>query len=180
MAHPLKVGISFTSGPGVLLERPELAALVGSICADWTSVENGLASFYGHLMGVYLPSDPEYEPAFHPIALQVFDEVQTIHSRVQLVKKLAEWVIKDDDLKKDTLSVLDKTKNAGKGRNTVAHAVWGICKEEPEALIMTPNFGHNLIYKKHDFETIAASIKDSKSEIGRVHHEFYKKRKEQS
>ena len=178
MAHPLKVGISVRSGPGILLERPDLAAHIGSICADWAAVEDSLAGFYAHLMGKYLPSTPGFEPPTHPVAFQVFDEVQTIHSRVQLVKKLAEWAIKDIDLKSDVLNALDKVKNSGKGRNKVAHAVWGICEEEPGALIMRPHFGHQMIYKISDFEDIAKQINVSKQEMGRVHHEFYQIRKQ--
>ncbi|MCP1726560.1 hypothetical protein J2T60_000525 [Natronospira proteinivora] len=177
MAHPLKVGKSVRSGPGILLERPDLAAQIGSICADWASLEDGLASFYAHLMGIYLPSIPGFEPPTHPVAFQIFDEVQTIHSRVQLVKKLAEWAIKDEDLKKRAVDILDKVKKSGKGRNKIAHAVWGICDEESDALILLPNFGSQMIYKLNDFKEIAEQIYVSKAELGKVHHEFYKSRK---
>jgi hypothetical protein len=176
MAYPLKVSKSVRSGPGILLERPELAAQIGCICADWANVEFNLSIFYGHLMGVYLPSSPGFAPPSHPMANQIFEEVQTIHSRVQLVKKLAEWVIKDESLKNDTLAVLEKLKKAGKERNKVAHAVWGICSDEPDALIMQPSFGHMMIYKKHDFESIFVKIREVSTELGRVHYLFYQRR----
>lgn len=178
MAHPLKVGNSIKSGPNVLLERADLAAQIGSICADWATVENRLAGFYSHLMGVYLPSIPGFEPPTHPVAFQVFDEVQTIHSRIQLVKELAKCTVKEEDLKNDILSVLDKVKNSGKGRNTLAHAVWGICENEPDALILMPHFGHKMIYKIHDFQDIANKINEARAEIERVHHQFYQSRKQ--
>ncbi len=94
-----------------------------------------------------------------------------------LVRKLAQWVIKDEQQRDDVLDVLDKLKKAGKGRNTVAHAVWGICDTEPDALILLPTFGHKLIYKKDDFEIIIEQIKSAKTELGRVHHDFYQARK---
>lgn len=134
MAHPLSIGMSVSLGPGNILKRPDLAALIGSICSDWALVENSLGMFYGYLMGVYLEPSPGYEPPSHPVARQVFDEVHTIHSRVQLVKKLADWVIKDDQQKKDVLGVLEKVKNAGKSRNKVVHGVCGVCESEPDAL----------------------------------------------
>jgi hypothetical protein len=158
MAHPLAVGKSVKAGPGTLLKRPELAALIGGICSDWAYLESLLCDFYRNLMGVYLEPTPGYEPPFHPVASQIFDEIQTIHSRVQLVRKLAEWVIKDEKQRNDTLAVLEKLKKAGKGRNTVVHAVWGICDSEPDALILLPTFGHKLIYKKQDFEIIIEQI----------------------
>lgn len=134
--------------------------------------------FYAHLMGVYLEAPPEFEPPSHPVARQIFDEVQTIHSRVRLVKRLADWVIKDDQQKEDVQTVLEKLRNAGKGRNKIAHAVWGICDSEPDALIFQPTFGRMLIYKKEDFEVILEQIKTAKLELGRVHNKFYKSRKE--
>jgi len=98
MAHPLSTGESVLLGPGTILKRPELAALIGTACSDWAYVEESLAMFYGHLMGVYLEHPPGFEPPSHPVARQIFDEIQTIHSRVQLVKKLVDWVIKDANL----------------------------------------------------------------------------------
>ncbi len=85
MAHPLLAGKSVSAGPGTLLKRPELAALIGSICSDWAYLESSLGMFYGHLMGVYLEPTPGYEPPSHPVAYQIFDEIQTIYSRIQLV-----------------------------------------------------------------------------------------------
>lgn len=184
MAHPLALAagksISIYAGPGTLLKRPELAALIGSICSDWAYLESSLRMFYAHLMGVYLDPTPGYELPSHPVANQIFEEIQTINSRIQLVRKLAEWVIKDEQQKNEVLDVLDKLKKAGKGRNTVAHAVWGICDSEPDALILLPTFGHKLIYKKRDFETIIEQIKSANKELGCVHQIFYQERKKQT
>ena len=177
MAHPLSIGISVSLGPGTILKRPELAALIGSACSDWAYVEESLGMFYGHLMGVYLAAPAGFEPPSHPVARQIFDEVQTIHSRVQLVRKLADWVIKDDQQRADVRIVLEKLKKAGKGRNKVAHAVWGLCDSEPDALILLPAFGDKLIYKKEDFEVILEQIRTAKLELERVHNKFYRSRK---
>ncbi len=177
MANPLRVGEPVSHGPRTLLQRPELAALIGCACADWAYIESSLTMFYGHLMGVYLPKYSEFEPSFHPVALQVLDELQSIHAKVNLVKKLADWVVKDAAQKKDVLSVLEKLRKSGEGRNLVAHGVWGVCESEPEALILLPTFGHQMIYKKRDFELILEKIQGAKVELGRIHHEFYQQRR---
>lgn len=173
MANQLLVGDQVFHGPRTLLKRPELAALIGCVCADWAYIESSLTMFYGHLMGVYLPKHPEFEPPTHPVALQVLGEIQSIRSKVSLVKKLADWIIKDEVQKKDVLSVLDRVQRAGEGRNLVAHGVWGVCESEPEALILMPTFGHLMIYKKQDFELILQKIQGVKAELGRIHSEFY-------
>lgn len=100
MTSPLRIGESVSHGPRTLLQRPELAALIGCACADWAYIESSLTMFYGHLMGVYLPKQPEFEPPLHPVALQILDELQSIHAKVNLVKKLVDWVIRDESQKK--------------------------------------------------------------------------------
>lgn len=177
MAHPLKGDSGVCYGPRILLERPDLAALIGCICSDWANVEDLLGTLYGNLMGVYLPTTPGAEPALHPVARQIFSEINTIHSRVNLVKKLAAWVIRDEDKKTEMLKVLDEIKNAGKGRNKVAHGIWGICESESDALIYTPDFGHKMIYKKSDFEEILSKIHEAQAKLRRVLYQFYKDRR---
>lgn len=178
MANILKTDDGILHGPRVLLQRPELAALIGCICADWAYVEDSLAAFYGHLMGVYLPEYPGFEPPSHPVALQVMDELQSVHAKVSLVKKLAGWIIKDENLKLETFSVLDKLRKAGEGRNMVAHGVWGICKTEPDALILISRVKGELVYKKQDFERVLEGIHKARSALGRVHNDFYQARRQ--
>ncbi|UUZ63014.1 hypothetical protein LP417_25075 [Polaromonas sp. P1-6] len=177
MANPLRVGESVAFGSGMLLKRPELAALIGCACADWAYVETLISMFYGHLMGVYLPKHPGFEPPTHPVALQIFDELQSIHAKVNLVKKLAAWVIKDEAQGNDASSVLERLRKAGDGRNKVAHGVWGVCDSEPDALILLPTFGDRMIYKKQDFELILVNIQKAMTELGRIHNDFYQQRR---
>jgi len=173
MAYPLKTNCSVNLGPGVILKRPELAAQIGSICADWAFIEDNLAGFYSELMGFYLPTTPGFIAPSHPVGLQIFEEVLTIHSRTRLVYKLAEWVIKEPLILAQTRAVLNKIKKVSKGRNTVAHGVWGITDSEPDALILIPDFGHQMVYKKRDFELISDSIKNVNEEFGKVQLEVY-------
>ena len=177
MADRVKEGISVFSGPSVILQRPELAALIGCVCADWAYIENSLIGLYGTLMGVYLPQPPGYEPPLHPVARQVLSEVQSIRSRISLVKKLAEWVVTDLTLKKDMLEALDRLSKAAAGRNLVAHGLWGISDAEPDALILIPSFGHQMVYKKFDFDAIRENILTALQEVHRVHYAFVKIRR---
>ena len=56
---------------------------------------------YAFLMGVYLPRQPGFEPPSDPVAFQVFDTLETLHLRLELLRKLAEWLIKDAALLKE-------------------------------------------------------------------------------
>lgn len=177
MANNLKTDHPVSFGPRVLLQRSELAALIGCACADWADVESKLTFFYAHLMGVYLPDYPGAEPPSHPVALQVLNELQSIHAKINLVKKLADWVIKDDEQRKDVQRVLDKLRKAGEGRNLLAHAVWGVCESEPEALILMPIFGAQMVYKKKDFELVLEKIEKARAELARIYNVFYQGRR---
>lgn len=177
MTTPLQIGKSYTYGPRMLLQRPNLAAMIGCVCAEWAYVENSLVMFYAHLMGVYLPGHPEFEPPSHPVAFQVLEELQSINAKVNLVKKLADWIIKNEAQKADVLAVLEKLKKSGVGRNLVAHGVWGICESEPDALVLIPIFGQVQIYKIRDFELILEKIQKNKLELDRIHSQFYQQRR---
>jgi hypothetical protein len=179
MTTVLQVGESVTWGPRMLLQRPNLAAMIGCVCAEWAYVENSLVMFYALLMGTYLPRHPEFEPSLHPVALQVLDEVQSINAKVNLVKKLADWMIKNEEQKADVLAVLEKLRKSGVGRNLVAHGVWGISESEPDALILIPIFGERQIYKIRDFELILEKIQKNKLELDRVQHQFYQQRRKE-
>ena len=177
MAHHLGKGKSVSYGPRTLLKRPELAALIGCACADWAYIESAIGQFYSRLMGVYLPITPGPPPT-HPVALQVMEELQSNQAKINLVKKLATWVIKDEAQIKDVLTVLDTLRKAGEGRNKLAHGIWGICESEPDALILCPTFGHSMIYQKRDFELILDKIRNAQAELLRIHAEFYHQRLE--
>lgn len=178
MAHPLAVNEVVTSGPGMILKKPELASLIGCICSDWSHVESSIETFYSFLMGIYLPKNPGFEPPTHPVARQVMDELVSIHAKINLLERLASWVIQDEEQLKDAKQVLTKTRGSGKERNKVAHGIWGVCESEPDALILMPVFGDKMIYKKQDFEKILESINKTQAEIWRICNRFVQQRRQ--
>lgn len=177
MAYPLKAGNFTNFGPRTILGRPDLASLIGCICADWSYVEYSTASFYSLLMGVYIDIVPGYEPPTHPVARQIMDALPSNHAKLDLLDRLATWVIKDEDLLADVKSVIKKTRGSSKERNKVAHGVWGVSEAEPDAVILITPFGHKMVYKKNDFEKILKAIHQTNAEMMRVHHAFYMQRR---
>ncbi|MGH8591923.1 MAG: hypothetical protein ACREXX_22195 [Gammaproteobacteria bacterium] len=136
MAHQTKTGISVEYRPRVILERSELAALLGAVAAEWSRLEHDLTFLYANLMGNYLPSIEGFVPPIHPVALQVFDTLETQYQRLQLLRKLATWVVKDESLQSELENtVLPEICAAGKLRNTLVHANWGVSKEYPDGLV---------------------------------------------
>lgn len=96
MPQPYKGG--FIGGPNVMREHPALAAEIGNIASNWSWVEHSLMMLYGLLMGTYLPR-PSGLPAdgtqwgapIHPVAHQIFDGLQTLNVRLDLLTRLVKW-----------------------------------------------------------------------------------------
>jgi hypothetical protein len=168
MAHQVRDGISVTLGPRMVLQRHALAALLGTIAAEWAQLEVRIMHLYAYLMGVYLPRSPGWEPPIHPVALQVFDTLETLRLRLSLLRKLGSWVLKSEALERELKEVvLDSIERAAKMRNTMLHAEWGIAPEYPDALILLPTFGHQMVYEESDFHEAIDRIVEARSCLGR-------------
>ncbi len=142
MAHKAKTGISVEYRPRVILERPQLAALLGAVAAEWSRLGHDVTFLYANLMGGYLPTLEGFVPPLHPVALRVFDTLETQYHRLQLLEKLAKWVVRDESLLSDLVdTVISAIRSAAKLRNTLVHANWGIAGEYPDGLINNPIFG---------------------------------------
>lgn len=151
----------------MILERPSLAALLGAVAAEWALLENWVMHLYAYLLGVYLPRVPGFEPPIHPVALQVFDTLETQRLRLDLLKKLAGWVLKDPALLKELNTVvIESIRKAAKLRNTLLHSQWGVAAEYPDALVLLPTFGHQMAYEEADFQEAIDRIIDARKSIG--------------
>ena len=152
MAHQIKQGISVEYRPRVLLERPALASLLGVVSSEWSRLDSEIMFLYAYLMGRYLPQIPGFTPPLHPVAFQVFDTLETQRLRLELLSKLAKWIVKDEKLLAELETVvITEIKKASKLRNTLVHANWGVAEEYPNGLILMPTFGRHLVYEEADF-----------------------------
>ena len=167
MAHQVKSGITVRSGPRIVLERPRLAALLGGAAAEWATLEGRVMALYAYLMGLYLPRVEGFSPPTHPVARQVFDALAALRLRLDLLQRLADWVVKEPALSAELKDlVIPSITNAGKLRNTLVHGQWGVATEYPEALILLPTFGHRLVYEESDFDEAIARIADASQTVG--------------
>ena len=173
MTHKFKKEGAVYCNPGTMSKRPELAALIGTICSEWVYVEATLLNFFGIMMKVCPPDTPKEDfPQMHPVAMHIFDKIHTVHARIEVFKNIVQDVIKDDGFKKEVLGVLEKTKKTAKSRNEVAHALWGISDKEPDALIMVTIYHKFFVYKENDFENIIQKIQTVGTQLIRVQGRF--------
>ena len=104
-----------------------------------------------------------------PVAFQVFDTLETLHLRLELLRKLAEWLIKDAALLKELGAAIDSIRKAAKLRNTLVHGQWGIAVEYEDALILIPIFGHQLAYRESDFNDAIDKIMNANKAVSSFH-----------
>lgn len=160
MPQPLPAGKSVHFGPNRILKRPEQAAHMGNVCANWSLIEGDMVSLYALLMGTYLPSVAGFSPPAHPVAYQVFDSLNALGPRLDLLNRLCRWRAQEAeaDHLQQVLSPFIRKRYAERSR--VAHGQWGICEEYPDALMLMQTFGATQIWKQHDFEELSERIVD--------------------
>jgi hypothetical protein len=177
MPQPLKVGSTVQFVPNTVLDRPDLAAEIGNVCANWNLVENDLMMRYALLMGDYLPKPPGFAPSTHPVAYQVFDSLNAFGPRVELLEKLFAWRTSEAIVKHFRDAVRPQLRKRFVERSVIAHGVWGTCEKYPDALILVPTYRHQMIYKKRDFEDVSRRIIKDRQILGALTTEVYERRK---
>lgn len=153
MAYPIRIGSTVTFHHYCLLDRLPLAALLGTAMSAWAQVERQMMYLYGYLMGLELPRAEGFSAPIHPVALQVFDTLDTLHHRVRLLEELSAWRLAEtpDLISELRERVIPVVRIAAKARHNLAHANWGISAAYPNALISVPAFGHQEAYEDRDF-----------------------------
>lgn len=159
MAHPARKNISTSFGPKIVLQRPTLASLLGCVASEWSLLEQELIFLYATLMRRYLPTFEGYSLPLHPVGLQIFDALETTHTRMELLRKLASWVLRESALMPEVeATTIPAIRQAAKKRNKLVHGNWGISGEYPDALIYSPVFGDNLVFEERDFDEAITEI----------------------
>lgn len=180
MPQPLPRDKSVSSGPNIVLERPELAAQIGSICANWNLIERDMLALYAQLMGIGLPKLPGFFPPTHPVAYQIFDALNSLHARMDLLARLCKSYSLPDESKYFEDKLRPRMRKRFGERSVIAHGNWGICKDYPDALVLMPIFGEMQIYKLHDLEQVSERILKLHSDFGKFAGPIYRRRREQT
>jgi hypothetical protein len=176
--------------PNCILERPALAAEIGNIAANWSSVEDVLMNFYALLMGTYAPrplvpppGGGEWTPTFHPMGYQIFDALFTLNARLDLLKRLIEWKATQEEATHFRKILQPRIRNVAKARNLVVHGVWGKGvhvdaatgrqTELPDVLILRPIYGESIAYNLADLQSISSRITGLRLEIDEFQRPIY-------
>jgi len=155
-----------TSGHDIVLQRPALAAQALNVCANWALIEHNLTVLYSLLMGKYVEAPRGFEPPIHPVARQIFDTLNNLGARLDLLLRLARWCAPPEMAEKIERDIIPKLWKRFTERSEIAHGVWGVCNDYPDALILVREFDGNLVYKEHDFKQASQRMVELHSRIG--------------
>lgn len=170
------MGKTVHCGPNQVLERPGLASEIGNVCANWNLLEWTLMRLYALLMGDYLPKVAGFAPPTHPVAYQVFNSLNAFNPRIELLQKLLEWRAPEATIKQFREVIRPGLRKRFAERSIIAHGIWGTCDDYPDALILLPTYGHQLVYKKRDFEDVSRRILVDYERLGVLFAEMYQQR----
>ena len=172
-------GISW--GPDIVLQRPDLALKIASIITNWVLVEDSLQFYYGLLMGEYLPlerfdSGTTTLPPTHPVAFQIFKEVESFRARTGLVDALAKWRLQEEDYNVLATLVMPQLNKAHRARNLIAHGHWGISANRPDCILLIQTFGHPVAYNSEDLHLISNQILEAHGALNSIINAQYQRR----
>ena len=135
-------GMSFAVGPGVISQRPELASLVGQCVAMWNDAELQMALSLGAILKTN--SDA---------AVALYLAIKTSRTQREALGAVARLLLSGIDL--DAFDALFAVYSAlEKQRNAIAHGLFGVADDLPDALLWTDiqdhsNFLINLYNKEY-------------------------------
>ena len=136
MPHPIKKlkGRAARGGPKIILERPELAKLMGAIAAEWGSIDNILACIFNAVtLAKYIPDGAHSRSE---LAYEIFQNFISIRSRTDLIAQLIKLRL-DVGIQKEFTDLTRSMNNKIKERNNLVHTEWQVCDDFPDDLIKT-------------------------------------------
>lgn len=119
-----KKPLTVRMGGDPLLKRPEMAAELGRAIAQWSLVETLL----GDMLSTMLSADPKP-------ALAMFSAIVSTTAQRSALEAVASSVLEHDDAR-NFRAIMRIFSRVGAERNKLAHWVFGIADELPDALLL--------------------------------------------
>lgn len=141
-------GMSFGIGPGCLAQRPHLAGLIGQCIAMWNDAELQMALSLGAILKVN--SDA---------AVALYLAIRTSRTQRDAMSAVARLLLSKEDLEVFE-AVLSVYGSLEKQRNALAHGLFGVADDLPDAVLWSDiqdhaNFLINLYNKEYQNITVA-------------------------
>jgi hypothetical protein len=87
MPQPLPRGHYPIFGPGKVLERPDLAAQIANVIADWRNVEEILELIYGQILRASISKNRQSHTITDTLSHQIFETIYLVEPKIKLIEK---------------------------------------------------------------------------------------------
>lgn len=146
MPQPIRTqGGAYRGSPKHLLERPKIAALIGTIACEWAYIEQTLRCIFdvaqSPSMGMVQPSDP--------VAVAVFATIMSFPPKIDLIETVLRLCVPTVAI--DFSSMRPDLRKAYGCRNLAVHTSWQLSDAHPDDLIMVEIDGTAVRYTERDF-----------------------------
>lgn len=125
-------------GVEVLVEkRQRLAALLACISNAWAQLEYHIASGLQYLISA--PFKKDAQRRLDPVASEIFEAVELVGQRLNILRRVFAAKISDKALKADLEIALTEVRNASTHRGKMVHSYWGVSDDYPDHIIRAPS-----------------------------------------
>lgn len=111
-------------GAHAMRARPDLAMAIAAICADWSMLEQDLATLFTRIV-----------EGRQGAALAVYETLKTSSAQRECLKAIADAVLPAERAQ-GLRPVLRAVEVAGTHRNRIAHGVWAAATTRPDSLLL--------------------------------------------
>lgn len=164
MPHPITMpGLGSRQGPKVLLERPQLAMLIGAIAGEWGSIDATLSNIFNFASySIFKGGGHQLDP----MATALFANLVATSAKTDLIRTAIELRVPSllEEFKKLTVT----TRRVSGTRNSVVHASWHISDQYPDDLIRYDIAGNAIRYTKKCLEEILEQVTIARNRV----HDF--------
>jgi hypothetical protein len=162
--------LSFKAGKNVLLvECPDLMALVGLIAAEWAKVEEELAFLYDYLLA-QRGEPKEFGHSVDGLGVATLYAVESNRTRESMLLLAVEWRMGLDAVEHFKINVIAPLNVARKGRNRIAHARMFVSEKYHGALILRARDGEYYRVTENWLRGVVDSIYTASEAVQHFHH----------
>jgi hypothetical protein len=169
MVHQLRSGTKWHIGTQSVLERPELAKHIGSICGACTVLEYKVAELYSLILGSRIKSSAG-NPIIDELGFHIFSALPALKQRLDLLEKAIHLVLEPFPAEIEKFKLLKKQiRRATEHRNDVVHGLWAFSPDYPDALILRDHSKRKHVYVDSDFKQTFVEIENAVIAVSEFH-----------
>jgi hypothetical protein len=164
MPQPIRTsGGAYRGFPKHLLERPMIAALIGTIACEWAYVEHTLRATFD------IAHSPEagMGVSSNPVAIAIFETIVAFPPKLDLIERVLRLCV--PTVAEEFKELRPDLRKAYGVRNLAVHTFWQLSDAHPDDVIMLEIDGKAVCYAEKDFANLLDRIVPVRNRL----HDFH-------